>query len=80
MKFLTAALLINAAAAFAPQGKASFGIVSPSSSGYLLSCFILLKDEEDEKAFSFFFLPLLHSIVCFNIFLTSPSFLLIKIQ
>ena len=79
MKFLTAALLINAAAAFAPQGKASFGIVSPSSSGYLLSCFIL-SDEEDEKAFSFFFLPLLHSIVCFNIFLTSPSFLLIKIQ
>lgn len=31
MKFRTAALLINAAAAFAPQGRASFGIVSPSS-------------------------------------------------
>jgi hypothetical protein len=37
MKFLTAALLINAAAAFSPQGKASFGIVSPSSSVTTLS-------------------------------------------
>jgi hypothetical protein len=30
MKLLTAALLINAAVAFAPSGKISFGIVSPS--------------------------------------------------